>query len=349
MPHPHPTLLPLLARAVAGKHLTLDQARAAFAHIVSGRASRVRTGALLAALQTKGLAPSEVAGGVAALQAAMIPVPAPDPSSLVDTCGTGGGRVSTFNISTAAAIVAAAGGVRIAKHGNRSFTSKSGSADVLEALGVAIELSPKGAAEVLAETGIVFMFAPLHHPAVRHVAPVRKELGITTIMNLLGPLANPAGARRQVVGVADPAFLELVVRALAELGHERALVVHGAPGMDEVSPCGATRVAELRGGRVSSYEVTPTDFAIEPVAPEALAGGEPDRNAAVVRAVVEGSERGPARSAVLVNAAAAFQVSGRVDSLAEGAAAAANAIDSGAAGTVLDNLVRASRRAARRS
>ena len=349
MTDPHPTLLPLLAKAAAGNNLTSHEAQTAFAHIVSGQASPIRTGALLAALQTKGLGPSEVAGGVAALQAAMIPVPAPHPSSLVDTCGTGGGRVSTFNISTAAAIVAAAGGVRVAKHGNRSFTSKSGSADVLEALGVAIELSPEGAAQVLAETGIVFMFAPLHHPAVRHVAPVRKALGITTIMNLLGPLANPAGARRQVVGVADPAFLELVVRGLAELGHERALVVHGAPGMDEVSPCGPTRVAELRAGRVSASEVTPGDFGVETVAPETLAGGEPERNAAVVRAVVEGTERGPARSAVLVNAAAAFQVAGRVDSLAEGAAAAANAIASGAAGTELDNLVRASRRAARRS
>ena len=343
------TLLPLLAKAVAGRHLTSAEARTAFTHIVSGRASRVRTGALLAALQTKGLAPSELAGGVAALQAAMIPVPAPNPSSLVDTCGTGGGCVSTFNISTAAAIVAAAGGVRIAKHGNRSFTSKSGSADVLEALGVAIELSPEGAAEVLAETGIVFMLAPLHHPAVRHVAPVRKALGITTIMNLLGPLANPAGARRQVVGVADPAFLDLVVRGLAELGHERALVVHGAPGMDEISPCGPTRVAELRAGRVSSYEVAPGDFGVETVAPETLAGGEPEQNAAVVRAVVEGTERGPARSAVLVNAAAAFQVAGSIESLADGAGAAANAIDSGASGTLLDNLVRASRRAARRS
>ena len=349
MTDPQPTLLPLLAKAVAGSDLTSHEAQTAFARIVSGRASPIRTGALLAALQTKGLAPSEVAGGVAALQAAMIPVPAPHPSTLVDTCGTGGGRVSTFNISTAAAIVAAAGGVRVAKHGNRSFTSKSGSADVLEALGVAIELSPEAAAEVLAETGIVFMFAPLHHPAVRHVAPVRRALGITTIMNLLGPLANPAGARRQVVGVADPAFLELVVRGLAELGHERALVVHGAPGMDEVSPCGPTRVAELRGGRVSAYDVTPADFGVETVAPETLAGGEPERNAAVVRAVVEGTERGPARSAVLVNAAAAFQVAGRVDSLAEGAAAAANAIDSGAAGTMLDDLVGASRRAARRS
>ncbi len=359
------TLTPLLAEAVSGRDLTAAEARAAFSRIVSGQASRIRTGALLAALQTKGLAPSEVAGGVEALQAAMIPVPAGDRSTLVDTCGTGGGRVSTFNISTAAAIVAAAGGVRIAKHGSavfrtrhrqpalrphpptsRSFTSKCGSADVLESLGVAISLSPEGAAEVLAETGIVFMFAPLHHPAVRHAAPVRKALGITTIMNLLGPLANPAGARRQVVGVADPAFLDLVVRGLAELGHERAMVVHGAPGMDEVSPCGPTRVAELREGRVSDYEVTPEDFGVEPVAPEALAGGEPEENAAVVRAVAEGAERGPARSAVLVNAAAAFVVADRADSVGEGVAAAARAIDSGAAGDVLDRLVRCSQRIA---
>ena len=178
------------------------------------------------------------------------------------------------------------------------------------------------------------------------MAPVRKALGITTIMNLLGPLANPAGARRQVVGVADPAFLDLVVRGLAELGHERAMVVHGAPGMDEISPCGPTRVAELRAGRVSVCEVTPEDFGIEPVDPEALAGGEPEENAAVVRAVVEGTERGPARSAVLVNAAAAFVVADRADSLAGGAAAAAAVIDSGAAGTVLDNLVRSSQRVA---
>ena len=343
-----PTLVPLLTKAVSGHHLTSAEARAAFSHIVSGQASQIQAGALLAALQTKGLAPSEVAGGVEALQAAMIPVRAGDPSTLVDTCGTGGGRVSTFNISTAAAIVAAAGGVRVAKHGNRSFTSKCGSADVLEWLGVAIELSPEGAAEVLAETGIVFMFAPLHHPAVRHVAPVRQALGITTIMNLLGPLANPAGARRQVVGVADPAFLDLVVWCLAELGHERAMVVHGAPGMDEISPSGPTRVAELREGRVSGYEVLPEDLRVERVVPEALAGGEPEENAARVRGVVEGTERGPARSAVLVNAAAAFVVAERTDSLVDGVAAAANAIDSGAAGVVLDKLVRSSQRVAGR-
>lgn len=339
------SLVPLLAKAVRGDDLTAEEARDAFGHIVSGAASRVTTGGLLAALQTKGLVPSEIAGGVEALRAAMIPVPASDPAGLVDTCGTGGGGTSTFNISTAAALVAAAGGVRVAKHGNRSFTSKCGSADVLEALGVEVELSPEGMAAVLAETGIVFMFAPLLHPAMRHVGPVRQALGITTIMNLLGPLANPAGARRQVVGVADPDFLDLVVRGLAALGHERALVVHGAPGMDEISPCGATRVAELRGGVVSSYDVTPGALGVEAVDPDDLAGGEPEENAAVVRAVVTGDDRGAGRSAVLVNAAAAFLVAGRVDSLAEGVAAGARAIDSGAAAAVLDELVRASRAA----
>ena len=339
-------LVPLLAKVVHGEDLSADEAVKAFGHIVSGGASPVKTGALLAALQTKGLAPSEVAGGVEALRGAMIPVHAADPGGLVDTCGTGGGSVSTFNISTAAALVAAAGGVRVAKHGNRSFTSKCGSADVLEALGVRVDLAPDGMAAVLAEAGIVFMFAPLLHPAMRHVVPVRRELGITTIMNLLGPLANPAGARRQVVGVADPAFLRLVVRGLAALGHERALVVHGAPGMDEISPCGPTRVAELGKGRVSTYEVTPEEMGIEPVDPGELAGGEPAENAAVVRAVVEGGERGASRSAVLVNAAAAFYVAGRVDSLRDGVRAAAEAIDSGGAASVLATLIRSSQRAA---
>ena len=338
-------LIPLLAKVVGGADLSAGEAAAAFGHVVSGDASPISTGALLAALQTKGLAPSEVAGGVEALRGAMIPVEATDPGTLVDTCGTGGGGVSTFNISTAAALVVAAGGVRVAKHGNRSFTSKCGSADVLEALGVAVQLTPAGMAGVLAEAGIVFMFAPLLHPAMRHVVPVRRELGITTIMNLLGPLTNPAGARRQVVGVADPAFLELVVRALAELGHERALVVHGEPGLDEISPCGPTHVAELKDGAVSTWRVTPGELGLEEVRPEELAGGEPEENAAVVRAVLAG-EQGPARTAVLINAAAAYYVAGRAESLAEGVGAAAQAIDSGMAAAVLDQLVRASQAAA---
>ena len=339
-------LVPLLAKVVGGEDLTASEAARAFGHIVSGLESPVRTGALLAALQTKGLAPSEVAGGVEALRGAMIPVESLDPGALVDTCGTGGGSVLTFNISTASALVAAAGGIPIAKHGNRSFTSKCGSADVLEELGVAVDLSPEGMSAVLAEAGIVFMFAPLLHPAMRHVVPVRRELGITTIMNLLGPLTNPARARRQVVGVADPAFLDLVVRALTELRHERALVVHGEPGLDELSPCGPTHVAELRDGEVSTYEVTPEELGLEAVAPGELAGGEPAQNAAVVRAVLAGQERGAARTAVLINAAAAFYVAGRAASLAEGVTAAADSIDSGAAAAALDRLIRASRRAA---
>lgn len=343
------TLVRHLARVADGLDLSRAEAKEAFSRIVSGEASPVRIGALLAAIRAKGAAPSEVAGGVEALREAMAPLPTPaaDLDDLVDTCGTGGG-VSTFNISTAAALVAAGGGVRVAKHGNRSFTSRCGSADVLEALGVVADLPPDSLAEVLAETGIAFMFAPRFHPAMRHVAPVRRELGITTIMNLLGPLANPAGARRQVVGTADPAYGHLVVRALAELGHERALVVHGEPGMDEVSPCGPTQVAELAGGRVSEYEVTPGDLGIEAVPVEALKGGEPAENAAVVRAVLGGRERGAARSAVLANAAAAFYVAGKAGTLRLGVEAATRSIDSGAAGAVLDDLVAATRRVARR-
>ena len=202
---------------------------------------------VLVGLRAKGIRPSEVAGGVRALRKAMLPVASSDADRLVDTAGTGGGSVTTFNISTAAALVAAGAGVPVAKHGNRSFTSRCGSADVLEVLGVGIELTPERMAEVLAEAGIVFMFAPLLHPAMRHVGPVRRKLGITTIMNILGPLTNPAGARRQVIGVADPSLLDLIPGALQELGHIRALVVHGDPGMDELSPVGTTRVVELQG------------------------------------------------------------------------------------------------------
>ncbi len=339
-------LIPLLAKVVRGEDLTVPQAARALGRIVSGLESPVRTGALLAAMQTKGLAPAEVAGGVEALRSAMIPVESPDPGALVDTCGTGGGSVPTFNISTASALVAAAAGIPVAKHGNRSFTSKCGSADVLEAMGVVVDLSPEGMSAVLAEAGIVFMFAPLLHPAMRHAAPVRRELAITTIMNLLGPLTNPAGARRQVVGVADPAFLDLVVRALAELRHERALVVHGEPGLDEISPCGPTHVAELRDGVVASYRIAPEELGVDAVAPEELAGGEPTQNAAAVRAVLAGEDRGAARAAVVVNAAAAFYVADRADSLAEGAQAAAESIDSGAAAAALDRLIRVSRRVA---
>ena len=330
------SLVPLLRKVMAGQDLSSSEAEGGFHLIMEGGASPLRVAGLLGALQAKGLAPEEVAGGVRALRRAMIPVDGRG-RDVVDTCGTGGGSVTTFNISTASAFVAAAGGVPVAKHGNRSFTSRSGSADVLEALGVAIEGTPDALSDVLEDVGVVFMFAPLFHPAMRHVGPVRKELGVTTIMNLLGPLTNPATARRQVVGGAEPDLLPLLANTLAQLGHEQALVVHGAPGMDEVSPCGSTHVAEVIHGSVRAYEVTPEDFGLEPVDPASLAGGAPADNARIIRSVLEGTERGGARSAVVVNAAAALYVGGRSSSLHDGARAAEDAIDSGAA---LDRLTR---------
>lgn len=341
---PGPTLKELIARLSTGGDLSSEESRAAFDHVMGGRASHIQISALLMGLRTKGEAASEVAGGVRALRAAMVPVEAADPDSLVDTCGMGGGALTTFNISTAAAILAAGMGVRIAKHGNRSFSSKCGSADILEALGVTIELKPEAMAAVLEEAGIVFMFAPLLHPAMRHVAPVRGELGIPTIMNLLGPLTNPAGARRQVVGVTDPALLDLVAGGLRELGHHRALVVYGEPGLDELSPVGTTHVAELDAGTVRRCEVSPADFGWTDLDPEDLAGGDPAHNARVATEVFEGKRKGAARAAVVLNAGAAVYVSGQVDSLEDGVARADAALAEGAA---LDGLARL--RAATRS
>ena len=331
-------LLALIARVTEGHDLLAEEAEAAFNLIMSGRATPVETAALLVALRTKGHAPSEVAGGVRALRSEMVPVRTPPEAALVDTCGTGGGTVTTFNISTAAAIVAAAGGVSVAKHGNRSFTSKSGSADVLEALGVEIELTPEGMAQVLERAGIVFMFAPLLHPAMRHVGPVRRELGIPTIMNLLGPLTNPAGVRRQVVGVADPSLLGLIVRTLQALEHECALVVHGAPGMDEISPLGVTQVAELVAGEIEEYEIDPVGLGLSASTRDEIAGGTPAENAQLIESVLAGKRRGGARNAVLANAAAALYLGGVAEALREGVALAAEILDSGAAQRTLDSL-----------
>lgn len=334
-----------LKQVVQGHDLSRAEARAAVQTFVSGDASAVLTAALLAAMTTKGIAPSEVAGGVDALRGEMIRVDGGPVDDLVDTAGTGGGGVTTFNISTAAALVAAGAGVRLAKHGNRSFTSRSGSADVLEALGVRIDLTPEQMGDVLREVGIVFMFAPLLHPAMRHVGPVRRELGIGTLMNLLGPLTNPAGARRQVVGVSLPELRPLVVAALAELGHAHALVVHGEAGMDEISPSGPTQVSELVDGTVHDRVITPEDFGLESRPLDEIAGGEPDDNARIVQQVLEGRDRGGARTVVLLNAAAAIRVSGRASSLADAVDQATRSIDEGRAATALDRLREATNRA----
>lgn len=333
----------LLDKVADGRALTSAEAEQAFDRFMDGSASEVQMAGLLMGLRTRGVTHSEVAGGVRALRKAMIPVASKSPDLLVDTAGTGGGSVTTFNISTAAAFVVAGAGVPVAKHGNRSFTSRSGSADVLEALGVRIDLTPERMGDVLAEAGIVFMFAPLLHPAMRFVGPVRRGLGITTVMNILGPLTNPAGARRQVIGVADERLLGLLAGALRELGHIRALVVHGAAGLDEVSPIGPTRVAELRGDDLTEYEITPADLGVVAVDAAGLAGGEPEENADIVERVLNG-EAGAPRTAVVVNAAAALLVADRAGTWGEAARLAEAMLDDGSAGAALERLRTASNR-----
>lgn len=345
MTETHPTDLATLVRAASERPLTVEEAEEAFTEVMDGRATPVQIAALLVGIRARGATADEVAGGVRALRRAMVAVPVEDAAGLIDTCGTGGGGLTTFNISTAAALVAAAGGARVAKHGNRSFTSRCGSADVLEALGVELEVPAEREARILEEAGIVFMFAPLHHPAMRHVGPVRRELAMPTIMNVLGPLTNPAGARRQVVGVSDPKLLELVVGALQVLGHDRALVVHGEPGLDELSPLGPTDVLELKDGEVSRWRFDPVEALGWPrYEAEELAGGEREENASTVAEVLAGRRKGGARAAVVLNAAAALYVADEVASLEEGVVAAELILDSGAAVQRLDLLREASRR-----
>lgn len=327
----------LLAKVVAGEDLSAEEAAAAFGHVVSGDASPIGTGALLAALQTKGLAPSEVAGGVRALRGAMIPVEAEDRGALVDTCGTGGGEVSTFNISTAAALVVAAGGVRVAKHGNRSFTSKCGSADVLEALGVDVSLEPAGVEAAIAEAGIGFLFAPALHGAMRHAIGPRRDIGVRTIFNILGPLTNPAHARHQLVGVYDSKLTPVLATVLNNLGAERVFVVHGSDGLDEVTTTGATTVSELRGGRVHTYKVHPEDFGLVRARPTDLQGGDAAYNAGLVKRIL-GGEASPQRDIVLLNAAAAIAASTADQGIADCLPRARESLESGRALAKLEQL-----------
>ncbi len=318
--------------------LTAEDAEAAFTVVMKGEATSIQVAALLAALRATGETPEVVAGVVRSMRAAMVALAADDPDGLVDTCGTGGGAVSTFNISTAAAIVAAGAGVRIAKHGNRSFTSRCGSADVLEALGVPIEVGVPVMEAALRDTGIVFMFAPLMHPAMRHVGPVRRELGIPTVMNIVGPLANPARAGRQVVGVADLERAPVLAGALSALGSVHALVVHGEPGLDEVSPLGPTHVIEVRNGSTDRWTIHPDEHGFKKISRDDLAGSEPAENARIIEKVLDGAGPKGARAAIVLNAAAAVYVSGAVGSYGDGVGAASEAIDSGRAKQVLDNL-----------
>ena len=330
----------ILTRAIdavaSGNHLTADHTAAVLSEIMEGRASEVQTGAFLIALRTKGETVPELVGLARTMRELATPV-ITERLNLVDTAGTGGGP-STFNVSTTAALVAAGAGCAMAKHGNRSSTSKSGSADLLEALGVNIDLDAAGVGASIDEVGFGFMFAPRHHLATSHVMPVRKELAVRTVFNFLGPLTNPAGARRQVIGVADRTFQESIAEALVTLGAERALVVSGDDGLDEISISGPTRVIRVDEGKTEELIVTPEDFGMEPASLEDVVGGTPQENAVATLAVFDG-ERSARRDLVLLNAAAAIYTSGMVDDLAAGVVAAADSIDSSSASRLLAHLV----------
>jgi anthranilate phosphoribosyltransferase len=331
----NPVLTDAIDRVAAGHDLEAAEAARVLREVMEGNASESEIAGFLIALRTKGETVQEIAGLASTMRELALPVRVD--GDLVDTAGTGGGR-PTFNVSTTAAFIAAGAGCRVAKHGNRSATSQCGSADVLEALGARIDLEPDAVAACIEAVGFGFMFAPKHHAATRHVVPVRKALGVRTIFNFLGPLTNPAGARRQVIGVSDPEKLETLALALAELGAESALVVSSADGLDEFSVSGTTRVVELRDGSLTTYDVSPEELGIEPAGDAAVAAGTPDRNAQVLRDVLAGKP-GTERSLAVLNAAAAIYVGGLAESLEAGVQRAEAAIDDGSATRVLDGYL----------
>jgi anthranilate phosphoribosyltransferase len=330
-----PALLEQLRRH---EDLTADQAFEVMSLIMDGQALPSQIAGLLMALALKGERPSELAGFARAMRSRAVRVDE-ELTDVFDTCGTGGDGTHTFNVSTAAAIVVAGAGVRVAKHGNRAISSRSGSADVFESLGVHLEAEPARVLEALREASLAFFFAPQWHPSMKHAGPTRRELGVRTAFNLLGPLTNPAGARRQVVGVSRPEHTELVARTLGELGAERAWVVHGAGGLDELSTLGHTKISELRGGTVNTFYLHPADVGLPRATLQDLAGGTADQNATMVTRLLDG-ELGPRRDIVLLNAGAALLVAGVADTLQDGIVGAAASLDSGRARIALDQLRR---------
>jgi anthranilate phosphoribosyltransferase len=326
----------VLARVAVGGALNQAQAEAAFDFLMSGKASPAQTGGFLMALRMRGETVDEITGAARAMRAKAVPVKAPD--GAIDIVGTGGDAAGTFNISTGAALVVAACGVPVAKHGNRALSSKSGSADVLRELGVNLDAPFETVARAIREAGIGFMMAPRHHTAMKHVAAARVELGVRTIFNLLGPLTNPAGVKRQFTGVFARKWIEPLARVLGNLGTEKAWVVHGDDGLDELTTTGISHVAALENGTVTTFQVTPDDAGLERVEPAALTGGSPAVNAAAIKDLLAG-KAGPYRDAVLYNAAGALIVAGRAETLKEGVAQAARAVDDGKARATLDRLV----------
>lgn len=330
----------LIEKLLRHEDLSQEEAGAAMREVMEGHASSSALAGLLTALVMKGERPSEIVGFARVMREHAVKLTEP-PMDAFDTCGTGGDRSGTFNISSAAALVVAACGIPVAKHGNRSVSSRSGSADVFEALGVNVMAAAPVVERTLAEAGIAFFFAPTFHPSMRHAAQTRNELGIRTAFNLLGPLTNPAGARRQLVGVPKPELTELLARSLQLLGSERAWVVHGADGIDELSTTGHTKVAEVRDGTVHTFYVHPNQFGVPKASPGDLKGGDARENAAIIWQILAG-ERGPARDVVLFNAGASLFIAGAVESVRAGIERAALAVDTGAARDTLDRMVRAS-------
>jgi anthranilate phosphoribosyltransferase len=343
---PNDVLSAALAELTAGRDLTEADARGVLLEIMGGRTGEAQTGAFLSALRVKGETAAEIVGMARAMSELAEKVEV-DADVILDTCGTGGDSAGTFNISTAAALVAAAAGVTVAKHGNRSATSKCGSADVLEALGVAIDLAPEQVSRCIAACGIGFMFAPRHHLAMKHVAPVRRELGMATTFNLIGPLTNPAGARHQLIGVADARYVDRIAQAVRMMGNARNLIVHSDDGLDEISTTCPTSVVEVFAGQGydERYQVTPEQFGMRQARLADLAGGEATENAALLRAVVDG-EPGPRLDIVLLNAGAALYIAEAAGSIAEGVDEARSAVARGAARAKLDALVATTRRLA---
>jgi anthranilate phosphoribosyltransferase len=324
-----------IAKVASGKSLSQDEAVEAFELVMSGAATPAQIGGLLMAMRVRGETVDEIAGATRAMRAKVLPVRAPE--GAIDTCGTGGDGKGTFNISTCTAFVVAGAGVPVAKHGNRAISSRSGSADVLRELGVNIEASPEMISRCIAKCRLGFMFAPAHHAAMRHVAAIRTELSTRTIFNLLGPLANPAGAKFQIVGVFGKEWVEPIAQVLALLGTERAWVVHGSDGLDELTTTGVSDVAVVDDGRVATFRISPRNAGLPEAKPEDLTGGNAMENAAQICAVL-GGLKGPFRDIVLLNAAAALLVAGKAQSLRDGVALAAESIDSGEALAVLDAL-----------
>lgn len=331
-----------IARLLAGEHLSEQQAAAAMKEIMEGAATPAQLAGFVIALRAKGETADEVAGLVRTMRAyaARLEIA----GEVLDTCGTGGDRAGTFNVSTAAALVCAGAGARVAKHGNRAASSRCGSADVLEALGVRIDLPPEGVAACIERAGIGFCFAPVFHPAMRHAAAPRRELGVATIFNFLGPLTNPAGATRQALGVSDARMVEVMVDTLARLGSRRVLAFHGDDGLDELSTSGPSQVVELDGGEIRRWVLDPSDLGLERAPLAAVAGGSAQDNAQAIRAVLAG-ERGPRRDIVLLNAAAGLVAAGLAEDLRDGLRRAAEAVDSGAAAAALQALIEVSNRA----